>query len=57
VNLGEREDGFSSSGTVEYKAASVGGKETDLKEVERNLHEVTKIIAEGSPKRDRAKKT
>ena len=33
-------------------APSVGGKETDLKEVDRNLQEAAKIIAEVSQKRD-----
>jgi hypothetical protein len=50
------EDDFSPSGEIEYKVASVGGKETDLKEVDRNLDEVAKIIAEISQKRDHTTK-
>jgi hypothetical protein len=48
------EDDFSSPGSLSYMAPSVGGKETDLKEVDRNLQEAAKIIAEVSQKRDRA---
>jgi hypothetical protein len=51
------EDDFSSPGALQYKPASVGGKETDLNEVDRNLQEVAKIIAEVSQKRDRANKS
>ena len=51
------EDDFSPSGAIEYQTASVGGKETDLKQVDRNLDEVAKIIAEISQKRDHGNKT
>ena len=48
------EDDFSSPGSLSYTAPSVGGRETDLKEVDRTLQEAAKIIAEVSQKRDRA---
>jgi hypothetical protein len=48
------EDDFSSPGSLSYMAPSVGGKETDLKEVDRNLQAAAKIITEVSQKRDHA---
>ena len=47
------EDDFSSPGSLSYRAPSVGGKETDFKEIDRTLQEAAKIIAEVSQKRDR----
>jgi hypothetical protein len=47
------EDDFSSPGSLSYSAPSVGGKETDFKEIDRTLQEAAKIIAEVSQKRDR----
>jgi hypothetical protein len=49
------EDDFSPSGEIEYKPASIHGKETDFKEVAQGLALAQKIIAQASAERDRAK--
>jgi hypothetical protein len=51
------EDDFSSVGAIEYKPPSVGGIETDLEEVLRNLSEYKNVITNASKERDSVKKT
>jgi len=50
------EDDFSAAGAVNYKPASIAGKETNLEEVLTNLSEFAKVIAQASKERDEAKK-
>ena len=50
------EDDFSAPGALAYKPPSVGGKETDLAEVSRDLKEISRMIALASAERDRMKK-
>ena len=40
------EDDFSGTGAIAYKSAMVNGKETDMKEVVKNLREGAKLLAE-----------
>ncbi|PKL67142.1 MAG: hypothetical protein CVV28_06965 [Methanobacteriales archaeon HGW-Methanobacteriales-1] len=49
------EDDFSLEGAIDYKAASINGKETDLKEVNQNLSEIARMIAMASAERDKLK--
>jgi predicted NBD/HSP70 family sugar kinase len=51
------EDDFSAAGSIEYKPASIAGKETDLKKVSHDLSEIVDMIAKASLKRDRARQT
>jgi hypothetical protein len=50
------EDDFSAPGAIAYKPPSVGGKETDLAKVTRELSEISRMIALASAERDRMKK-
>jgi hypothetical protein len=50
------EDDFSPSGKIEYKPASVNGKETDFEEIAQGLALVKKIIAMAPQMQDEAKK-
>ena len=49
------EDDFSLEGAIDYKSASINGKETDLKEVNQNLSEIARMIAMASAERDKLK--
>lgn len=51
------EDDFSADGSIEYKSASVAGKETDLNKVSHDLSEIAEMIVKASLKRDRARQT
>ena len=51
------EDDFSPEGSLEFKPASVGGKETDFAEVIRGLALAKKLIAQAAAERDEAKKS
>lgn len=50
------EDDFSPSGKIEYKSASVDGKETDFNEVAQGLALAKKLITLASQERDEEKK-
>ena len=50
------EDDFSPSGKIEFKPASVNGKETDFEEVAQGLALAKKLIAIASQERDEEKK-
>jgi hypothetical protein len=50
------EDDFSPSGKIEYKPASIDGKETDFKEIAQGLALAQKLIAQGMAELDNAKK-
>jgi hypothetical protein len=50
------EDDFSPAGEIEYKPASVNGKETDFKEIAQGLALAQKLITQAAKERDRAKK-
>jgi predicted NBD/HSP70 family sugar kinase len=50
------EDDFSAVGEIPYKPASVGGEETDLAQIEGDLSEVARMIAEAAAQRDRARR-
>ena len=50
------EDDFSPSGKLEYKPASINGKETDFEEIAQGLALVKKLIAMAPQVRDEAKK-
>jgi hypothetical protein len=50
------EDDFSPAGKIEYKPASINGKETDFKEVAQGLALAQKLIAQAMKERDKAKK-
>jgi hypothetical protein len=50
------EDDFSPSGKIEYKPASINGKETDFEEIAQGLALAKKLIAQASKERDEAKK-
>jgi hypothetical protein len=50
------EDDFSPSGKIEYKPASINGKETDFEEVAQGLALAKKLITMASQERDEAKK-
>ncbi len=49
------EDDFSSEGAIEYKPASVDGKETDMEEVYHDLSEIAGMITQASVERDKLK--
>jgi hypothetical protein len=50
------EDDFSPSGKLEYKPASINGKETDFEEVAKGLALAKKLITIGSEELDEARK-
>jgi hypothetical protein len=50
------EDDFSPAGKIEYKPASINGKETDFKEIAQGLAIAQKLIPQALKERDRAKK-
>jgi hypothetical protein len=50
------EDDFSPSGKMEFKPASVGGRETDFEEVAQGLELARKLISQASAERDRARR-
>ena len=50
------EDDFSPSGKIEYKPASINGKETDFEEIVQGLALAKKVISMASQERDEAKK-
>ena len=50
------EDDFSNAGEIEYKPPSIGGKETDLKEIADGLLLAKKFIVQASAERDNAQK-
>ena len=50
------EDDFSPAGKIEYKPASINGKETDFKEIAQALASAQKLITQAPKDRDRAKK-
>jgi hypothetical protein len=50
------EDDFSADGAIDYKPASVAGKETNFDDVSSNLSEIAKAIAQASKERNEAKK-
>jgi hypothetical protein len=50
------EDDFSAAGALGYKPPSIGGKETDLKEVAEGLAATKRLVAQASKERDSAKK-
>jgi hypothetical protein len=51
------EDDFSQSGKIEYKPASINGKETDFEEIAQGLAIAKKLIEKASKERDEAKKS
>jgi hypothetical protein len=50
------EDDFSPSGKLEYKPASINGKETNFEEIAQGLAIAKKLIEKASKERDEAKK-
>jgi hypothetical protein len=48
------EDDFSAAGDVPYKQPSVGGRQTNLAEFDRNLHAIRTLFAAAAEKRDAA---
>lgn len=50
------EDDFSPSGKIEYKPASIDGKETDFREVDQALALAQKLLTQAYKERDEAKK-
>ena len=50
------EDDFSPSGKIEYRPASLNGKETDFEEIAQELALVKKVITMAPQMRDKAKK-
>jgi hypothetical protein len=50
------EDDFSQMGKLEYKPASVNGKETDFEEISQGLALAQKLIAQAAQERDAAGK-
>ncbi|MDD1770096.1 MAG: hypothetical protein LUO79_03330 [Methanomassiliicoccales archaeon] len=50
------EDDFSPSGEMEYKPASINGKETDFNEIAQGLALAQKLIAQASAERDEERK-
>jgi hypothetical protein len=50
------EDDFSPSGKIEYKPASINGKETDFEEVAQGLALAKKLVAIALKERDEARK-
>ncbi|HYB75954.1 MAG TPA: hypothetical protein VEC08_03250 [Nitrososphaerales archaeon] len=51
------EDDFSPQGSLEFKLASVGGRETDFAEVAQGLALAKRLIAQAAAERDEAKKS
>jgi hypothetical protein len=51
------EDDFSSAGKIEYKPASIKGKETDFKEIAQGLSLAKKYFTIAAEERDRSKKS
>jgi hypothetical protein len=51
------EDDFSRSGKIEYKPASINGKETDFEEIAQGLALAKKLITMASQERDEANKS
>jgi len=51
------EDDFSPAGKMEFKPASVKGKETDFNEVAQALEWARKLISQAGEERERAKRT
>ena len=49
------EDDFSAAGAIDYQPASIGGKETDLEEIFRNLTEYARVVAQASKEREQAR--
>jgi hypothetical protein len=49
------EDDFSPEGSIEFKPAAVGGKETDFREVAQGLELAKKLITQASAERDELK--
>ena len=49
-------DDFSPAGEIDYKPASINGKETDFKEIAQGLALAQKLITQAAAERDRAKK-
>ncbi len=50
------EDDFSPTGKIEYKPASLNGKETNFEEIAQGLAIAKKLIAQASQERDEARK-
>lgn len=50
------EDDFSDEGALEYKPASINGKETDIDQIYSDLSKIAKMITEASVKRDKLMK-
>jgi hypothetical protein len=50
------EDDFSPKGKLEYKPASVNGKDTDFKEVAQGLEMARQLFARAAAEREAAKK-
>ena len=51
------EDDFSPAGEMEFKPASINGKETDFKEIAQGLALARELIARAAVERDRARRT
>ena len=51
------EDDFSPTGEMEFKAASINGKETDFKEIAQGLALARKLISRAAAERNKARKT
>lgn len=50
------EDDFSPAGTIEYKEASIGNKETDMDQIYEDISKIAKMIEMASEERDERKK-
>jgi hypothetical protein len=50
------EDDFSASGSLDYKAPTVHGEETNLEEFAQNRRRIADMISEAAKERDQAKK-
>jgi hypothetical protein len=50
------EDDFSTAGEMEFKPATINGKETDFKEIAQGLAVARELFAKAAAERDRAKK-
>ena len=50
------EDDFSPCGKIEYKPASINGKETDFEEIAKGLASAKKVVSMAFQERDEAKK-
>jgi hypothetical protein len=51
------EDNFSPAGEMEFKPASINGKETDFEEIAQGLALARKLISQAAAERDKARKT